>query len=120
MDILEIQAYCLALKGVTEETPFGPETLVYKVMGKIFALVPLDASPLSINLKNLPEKNSELREMYPFIQPGYHMNKKHWNTVFLEGFIQTKFLQSLISESYQLVVDGLTKKQKEELLDMEN
>lgn len=119
MDILEIQSYCLNKKGVTEETPFGPDNLVYKVMGKMFVLVSLDAVPLRMNLKNTPAKNEELRETYPFVLPGYHQNKAHWNTVIIEGFIQSKLIKSLIDESYQLVVNGLPKKLKAELASIE-
>ena len=95
---------------------FGPDTLVYKVMGKAFALTGLDNEVFRVNLKCDPEKAIELRDEYPGqIIPGWHMNKKHWNTVFFEDGLPEKLLQELIDHSYHLVIDGLTKKQKEEL-----
>ncbi len=112
MKLEEFRDYCLAKRGVTESFPFGEDTLVFKVMGKIFALTGLQ-QPASANLKCEPEKAIELREEYPdFIYPGYHMNKKHWNTVELES-LPPKLLRELIDHSYELVVNGLTKKEKD-------
>jgi predicted DNA-binding protein (MmcQ/YjbR family) len=85
MNIEQIREYCLKKKGVTEEFPFDEETLVFKVMGKIFILASLDSIPLQFNLKCDPEKAIELREEYEAVQPGYHMNKRHWNTVIIDG-----------------------------------
>jgi len=99
------------MKGVTEEFPFDENTLVYKVMGKMFALTDLDLFA-SINLKCLPETGVELRERFPAVSPGYHMNKKHWITVMMDGSIPDKQLKSWILESYGLVVKSLTKSQK--------
>jgi len=114
MNIEELRACCIAKKGVTEEFPFGENTLVFKVMGKMFALTNLDGD-LSINLKCDPEKAIELREQFPCVLPGYHMNKKYWNTVLVDGSIPNQLLQEWIDHSYALVTEKLTKKQKEEL-----
>ncbi|PAC28342.1 MmcQ/YjbR family DNA-binding protein [Flectobacillus sp. BAB-3569] len=114
MDIEQFREYCLSKKGVTEELPFGPETLVYKVMGKIFALTGLDSEVFTVNLKCEPEKAISLREEFSFIIPGYHMNKKHWNTVNFER-TPTKMATELIDHSYEIVASGLTKKLQAEL-----
>ena len=104
------------LKGVEETLPFGPDTLVFKVGGKIFALTGLDEDECSVNLKCDPEKAIELREEHPDdIIPGYHMNKKHWNTVYFERGLQDKYLINLIDHSYELVVNSLPLKVKEHL-----
>ena len=116
MDIDTLRNYCLAKKGVSEELPFGPDTLVFKVMGKIFALVGLDEVPLRINLKCDPEKATELREEYPDnVLPGYHMNKKHWNTVIPEAGFPKTIIFGLIDHSYDLVLAGLPGKARQEL-----
>lgn len=116
MNLEEFRDFCLAKKGVTESFPFGENTLVFKVMGKMFALVGMEQHPVSANLKCDPEKAIELREVYPdTIYPGYHMNKKHWNTVEMEKNIPRELLLELIDHSYDLVVKGLTKKEKEML-----
>lgn len=116
MDIETFRNYCLQKKGVTEELPFGPDTLVFKVMGKIFALAGLDEVPLRINLKCDPEKALELRDIYPAnILPGYHMNKQHWNTLVLDGHLSMEMVKNLIDHSYDLIVKGLPAKQKQEL-----
>ncbi len=114
MNIEEFRNYCLAKAGVTEEFPFGENTLVYKVMGKMFTLADVDLFE-SINLKCLPEKAVELREKYAGVTPGYHMNKKHWNTVMMDGSIPDKLIYEWIDESYRLVATGLPKKVQEEL-----
>lgn len=106
----------MSLSGVEETLPFGPDTLVYKVAGKIFALTGLDEEECSVNLKCDPDKAIELREEYPDqIFPGYHMNKRHWNTVFFERGLPDKFLISLIDHSYNLVVAALPAKMREQL-----
>lgn len=115
MNLEIFREYCLSKKGVTEELPFGPETLVYKVMGKMFALTGLDSEIFSFNLKNTPEKNQELRGEYEAIIPGYHMNKQHWNTVYANHSIKDSLLRELIDDSYDLVAKSLTKKIQEEL-----
>jgi predicted DNA-binding protein (MmcQ/YjbR family) len=108
------RSYCLAKKGVTEEFPFGENVLVYKVMGKMFALTDL-VDFESVNLKVEPEKGAGLQEQYASVQPGYHMNKKHWITVLMDGSIPDKLIKQWTEDSYQLVVSGLTKKQKSAL-----
>lgn len=114
MHIEAFREYCLSLPGTTEEFPFGEETLVFKVGGKMYALTDVDLFE-SINLKCNPEKAVELRERYPAVQPGYHMNKKHWNTVLTDGSISDLLLQEWIKESYHLVIEGLPKKVRESL-----
>jgi len=115
MNIEEFRNYCLAKKGVTEELPFGPDALVFKVMGKMFALSALDRIPPQVNLKCDPERALALREEYDgHIIPGYHMSKKHWNTLYLEQ-LPPGLIQELIDHSYDLVVAKLTKKLKDEL-----
>ncbi len=111
MNIEEYRSYCLAKKGVTEEFPFDNETLVFKVTGKMFALTNVSTFA-SINLKCDPEKAVELRDQYPAVLPGYHMNKKHWNTILLDGSIPSKLLQNWIDESYIRVVNALPKRER--------
>jgi len=111
MNVETFREYCLAKKGVTEEFPFDENTLVFKVMGKIFALTNLEKSNFTINLKCEPEKAILLREQYKAVQPGYHMNKKHWNTIYAEN-ISDNLLKQWIDDSYRLVVAGLPKKYK--------
>ncbi len=112
MDLLELRRYLLAKPGAAETFPFDPVTLVVKVAGKMFALVGLDDEPLEVNLKCEPFKAELLREQYAAIRPGYHMNKRHWNTVTLDGSLDDAFVQVLIDESYALVVAGLTRAQR--------
>lgn len=114
MNIEELRTYCLSLKGVTEDFPFDESTLVFKVVGKLFCLTNLEG-PLSINVKNDPEKNIELREEFPAIKPGYHMSKIHWNTVEIDGSIPDDFIKNLIDESYDLVVMKLKKQEQQKL-----
>jgi predicted DNA-binding protein (MmcQ/YjbR family) len=109
VNIEQIREYCLKKKGITEEFPFDEETLVFKVMGKIFLLASLESVPLQINLKCDPEKAIELREEYDAVQPGYHMNKKHWNTVVLDGSVAALKIREWIDDSYNLVSAGLKK-----------
>ncbi len=113
MNLETFREYCLSKKGVTEELPFDPDTLVYKVMGKIFALTGFDF--VSINLKNTPEKNQELRAEHDAVVEGYHMSKVHWNTVLISGKLRDALLREWIDESYEIVANNLTKKIKEEL-----
>jgi len=114
MDLERFRKHCLAKKGVTEEFPFGETTLVYKVMGKMFCLTGIDEFT-SVNLKVDPEQGVELREQYPAVQPGYHMNKKHWVTVLMDGSIPDRLLLQWVDISYDLVVQGLTKTQQSAL-----
>ncbi|MBW8333839.1 MAG: MmcQ/YjbR family DNA-binding protein [Prolixibacteraceae bacterium] len=106
MNIEEVREYCISKPGVTEEFPFDEVTLVFKVMGKMFMLTNLDGD-WSLNLKCDPQRAIELREMYPAIQPGYHMHKAHWNTVMMDGSLSQKLILELIDHSYQLVVEKL-------------
>lgn len=115
MNIEEIRDFCLNFKGVTEEMPFGPETVVFKVMGKMFMLMPLDVEDLRICIKNTPEKNYELRGEYTNIFGAFHMNKSHWNTLIIDFNTKNDLVKLLITESYDLVVKGLTKKLQLEL-----
>jgi predicted DNA-binding protein (MmcQ/YjbR family) len=115
MNIEQIREHCIKKKGVTEEFPFDEDTLVFKVMGKMFLLASLDAIPLQINLKCYPEKAIELREEFEAVQPGYHMSKKHWNTIILDGSIPIKKIFEWIDDSYNLVVSGLKKTDRERL-----
>ena len=107
MNIEHFREYCLRKKGVTEELPFGPDTLVFKVMGKAFALCGLDDVPGSCNLKCDPVRAEELRERFSSITPGYHMNKKHWNTIEWDGNVADQLILELIDHSYDLVRKGL-------------
>jgi predicted DNA-binding protein (MmcQ/YjbR family) len=104
MDIVSLREYCISKKGVTESFPFGEDTLVFKAAGKIFALVNLDGE-LSINLKCDPALAIELRERYPSVSPGYHMNKKHWNTVLIDGSVPDKEVLTWINHSYDLIIN---------------
>ncbi len=107
--------YCLSKPGVEETFPFDETTLVMKVMGKMFAAMPTDAEELRVNLKCDPERALELRESHAAIIPGYHMNKKHWNTIIIDGSLDEKLVCELIDHSYDLVVKSMPRKTKEEL-----
>ena len=114
MNIEAFRSYCLSKKGVTEEFPFDADTLVFKVMGKMFALTDLDSFE-SVNLKCDPEKAVQLREEFSSVLPGYHMNKKYWNTVFMDLDVIDWLVKEWIDDSYLLVVDSLPKKMRQEL-----
>lgn len=103
MNIETLREYCLSKPGVEETVPFGPDTLVYKVNGKMFLLTGLGEERLSFNVKCDPDKAIELREEYDCVQPGYHMNKKHWNTIIVDGSVSIKQLKEWIDDSYKLV-----------------
>ena len=103
MDIEILRDYCLSKPGAEESLPFGPDTLVFKVKGKIFLLTGLNNEPLRFNVKCDPEKALELREEYACVQPGYHMNKKHWNTIVVNGTVSSRLLKEWIDSSYKLV-----------------
>ena len=111
MNIEDIREYALSKPGVEEGFPFGETTLVFKIKGKMFLLLSLDASPVSFNVKCDPDRASELRETYSCIRPGYHMNKKHWNTITVDGTLNKKALWEHIDHSYDLVA-GISKKKK--------
>jgi len=117
MNIEGLREYCLSKKGVSEGFPFDETTLVFKVMNKMFALTDIE-KPLSVNLKSDPEAAIGLRETYPAVQPGFHMSKKHWNTIYIDGSIDEKLIFEWIDNSYDLIVNGLTKKLRDELLDL--
>lgn len=110
MNIEELREYCLGKENTTENLPFGPGTLVFSINGKIYLLVGFDRSPLQFNVKCDPEFALEIRERHPCILPGYHMNKKHWNTVIVDGSLSDQMLRELIDHSYDLVKNGKKKK----------
>ncbi|HUH73754.1 MAG TPA: MmcQ/YjbR family DNA-binding protein [Chitinophagales bacterium] len=114
----EISEFCLKMPGVSFDFPFGEDTMVFRVMDKIFLLTSLQDVPLSFNAKADPEQAIEWREQHDAIVPGYHMNKKHWNTVTLDGSLSNPFVQEIIRHSYDCVVKGLSKKLQVELGDM--
>lgn len=115
MNIESLRQYCLSLQAVTEDTPFGDDTLVFRVMDKIFALTSLDTEGCRVNLKCNPDYAIELREQYEDIQPGFHMNKKHWNTVYCENGLEDKIIKSLITHAYDMVAKSLPKAKREVL-----
>ncbi len=112
MNVEQFRTYCLAQKGVTEDFPFGESTLCLRVVGKIFAITGLDSERFTVNLKCDPEFAIELREHHIEVQPGWHMNKKHWNTVDFEGDLDDAMLRSLIDHSYAQVVKSLKKAER--------
>jgi predicted DNA-binding protein (MmcQ/YjbR family) len=114
MNIEVLRNHCIAKPAVKETFPFGEDTLVFKVSDKAFALISL-SEPDSVNLKCDPEKAVELREQYPCVQPGYHMNKKHWNTVYFDGSVGDNLICEWIDHSYDMVVKGMNKKMREKL-----
>ncbi len=114
MNIEQLRDYCMSKKGVTEGFPFGPDTLVFKVMGKVFLITGMD-TPLQMNVKSDPEEAIALREEHPEVQPGYHMNKKHWNTVTVGGNLPDSLVIKMIDDSYALIIAGMNKKEREVL-----
>jgi len=112
VNIETFRNYCLSLNFVEEGFPFGPDALVLKVKNKIFAIANLNGETLKVNLKSDPAKAIEFREQYDEIQPGFHMNKKHWNTVNFESRLSDKFLIALINDSYELVRNSLPLKER--------
>lgn len=108
-----LRDFLLSKKGSMEEQPFGPEALVFKVAGKMFALVAWKKNPLDITLKCDPSEAEDLREQYEAVRPGYYMNKLHWNTVTLDGSIDDETIFEMIDQSYTLVCKKLTKREKE-------
>ncbi|MCP5542998.1 MAG: MmcQ/YjbR family DNA-binding protein [Akkermansiaceae bacterium] len=115
MDLPDAIGFILSFPGAEETTPFGPEVLVYKVAGKMFALTVPDDFPARLNLKCDPERAVDLRDRYEGITPGYHMNKRHWNTVRLDGSVPGDLLRDLIGHSYELVVASLPRVKREGL-----
>ncbi|MGA8807314.1 MAG: MmcQ/YjbR family DNA-binding protein [Thermoanaerobaculia bacterium] len=115
MNIEAFREYCLGKPAATEGTPFGPDNIVFKVAGKMFALAALDEVPPAVNLKCDPDLALELRDRYEQVSPGYHMNKKHWNTVVLDGVIPSAEIRKMIDHSYDLVVQSLPKAKRKTL-----
>ena len=115
VNIEELRLYCLTKPGSEEGTPFGEDTLVFKVAGKMFALTSLSSTDLRVNLKCDPDHAIELREQYPSVLPGYHMSKKHWNTVVVDGLVPDSQVREWIDDSYNLIVAGLPKKLRDQL-----
>ena len=115
MNLEELREYCISKPGVEETLPFGPDTLVFKVMGKAFVLTGFEGKPLRFNVKCDPEKAIDLRERCDCVKPGFHMNKKHWNTIVADGSVNNKLIKEWIDHSYELVVASLPKKEKEKL-----
>ena len=115
MDAAELRRWCLAQSGAVEDFPFGPEHSVFKVGGKMFALSTLERTPLEVSAKCEPELALQLRDTYTAIRPGYHLNKRHWNTITLDGSLSDQFVRELIADSYDLVVSALPKRTREEL-----
>ncbi|MGV3705766.1 MAG: MmcQ/YjbR family DNA-binding protein [Arcticibacter sp.] len=109
MNIEEYRDFCLSLKGASESFPFGDDTLVMKVKDKVFSLASLEGL-FSFNVKCDPEKAVDLRERYPDVQPGYHMNKRHWNTIHVTGAVPDDELREWIRDSYNLILNSLPKK----------
>jgi predicted DNA-binding protein (MmcQ/YjbR family) len=111
----ELKSACLAFAGASEEFPFDEANSVFKVAGKVFALSRLDADPLRVSLKCDPDLAVQLRMSYPAITAGYHLNKRHWNTVVVDGSVPDNLLRQMIEDSYDLVVAGLPKARRERL-----
>ncbi len=116
MDAEKYRQVVLSFPEVTEEQPFGPEATVYKTAGKMFALIGYDNKPLWTNLKCDPKKAEELRDQYACVKPGYHMNKKHWNTVTLDGSVPDELVTEWIKHSFECVLKGFPKAKREALL----
>ncbi|MBK7666360.1 MAG: MmcQ/YjbR family DNA-binding protein [Sphingobacteriaceae bacterium] len=115
MNIEQLRNYCISKKAVEECFPFDEETLVFKVMGKMFLLTGIDSKPVEFNVKCNPELAIQLREKYSCVKPGFHMSKTHWNTVTCDNSAPSKLLKEWIDHSYEEVVKGLTKKLRQEL-----
>jgi len=115
MNIEQIRDYCLHKKAVTESLPFDKDTLVFKVGSKMFCLMSLEKYPVQINLKCNPDEAILLREKYSQITPGYHMNKKHWNSILIDDFLTEDLIKKMIDDSYNLVMQSMTRKERETL-----
>ena len=115
MDLAQFREYCLSKPRATEGTPFGPDVLVFKVRGKMFALAALEEVPTTVNLKCEPDLALDLRDRYEQVQPGYHMNKKHWNTVEIESEIPDSEVREMIDHSYELVTKSPPKAERKKL-----
>jgi predicted DNA-binding protein (MmcQ/YjbR family) len=117
MNLEIFRKYCLSKAGTSEDIPFNETTLVFRVSNKIFAMTDIEKLPFSINLKCDPERASELREIYESIIPGYHCNKKHWNTIIMDGSLSEDLINELIDHSYQLVYDKLKSSDKQSIIE---
>ena len=115
MDATALRAWCLEQPGAIEDFPFGPEHSVFKVGGKIFAISALEREPLTVSVKCEPELAVALRNSYPAIRPGYHLNKRHWNTVTLDGSLPDQLVRDLVEDSCDLIVSALPTRVREEL-----
>ena len=115
MNAADLRAWCLQQNGAVEDFPFTAEHSVFKVAGKMFAISALGRDPLEVSVKCEPELAIELRKSYPAIRPGYHLNKRHWNTITLDGSLEDQLVRDLIEDSYDLVVHALPKRVREEL-----
>jgi predicted DNA-binding protein (MmcQ/YjbR family) len=115
VDATELRGWCLRHAGAIEDFPFGPELSVFKVAGKMFALTALNRTPLQVSVKCEPELAVQLRGSYSAIRPGYHLNKRHWNTVTLDGSLADQLVRDMIEDSYDLVVSALPKRVREQL-----
>ena len=109
MDAAELRDHCLTFPGSEETYPFGPQTTVFKVRGKLFALTRLSGEPLQVSLKCEPGLAEELRRTHAAVAPGYHLNKRHWNTVTLDGSLPDEMVRDMVEDSYDLVVSALPK-----------
>jgi predicted DNA-binding protein (MmcQ/YjbR family) len=115
VDATELRSWCLRQTGASEDFPFGPETSVFKVAGKMFALSALDRTPLEVSVKCDPDLAVALRDSHAAIRPGYHLNKRHWNTITLDGTLPDQLVRDLIEDSYDLVVSALSKRVRDSL-----
>jgi predicted DNA-binding protein (MmcQ/YjbR family) len=115
MDAVELRRWCLAQAGAVEDFPFGLEHSVFKVAGKMFALSALGRTPLEVSVKCEPELAVELRSSYDAVRPGYHLNKRHWNTITVDGSLPDQLVRDLIEDSYDLVLSGLPKRTQADL-----
>ena len=115
MDAAGLRAWCLGRPGAVQEFPFGPESSVFKVAGKMFALSALERTPLEVSVKCEPELAVGLRRSYPAIRPGYHLNKRHWNTITLDGSLSDRLVCEFVEDSYDLVVSALPARVRDEL-----
>jgi predicted DNA-binding protein (MmcQ/YjbR family) len=115
MNAEELRVHCLSFAGAAETFPFGPKTSVFKVAGKMFALSQLDQVPLRVSLKCEPGLAEQLRETHAAVLPGYHLNKRHWNTVIVDGSLADQVIKDMIEDSYDLVVSGLPRARQKAL-----
>lgn len=111
----ELRKQCLSFRGVEQTFPFGPENSVFKVASKVFAISPLDDAPLRVSLKCEPTLAEQLRHAHAAVIPGYHLNKRHWNTVIIDGSLPDKMIRDMVEDSYDLVVSGLPRSRQRAL-----